>query len=347
MAKIDRRDYLKKMGAGVGVLAGTKLDLVAPGSKHKQKRTKKSSLIKHPGTQGILVWPITHTPPSLNPFVTAIFSGLAGFSYDKHSGEGIVGFHPGNGDHKLDIKIYRKPGCEAKFMNCHQEFPPTLPRNIETMKLSVVGNSGRSPDYFQTVDDPFDRKTGHDHDFRWLPDLDSADFYPEGYAKNKHFTAMLRVTSGTFYTRVKTNSTFKLVNADNNLELRSFGHVAMYMALAIDVGGNDYVALEVNNETPIKLCPESGVTYQIVFANICSNNGAPCRRVLDSDDETQRNDFHFSRKVLKLPSDRIKYALRIDEQAMVGAKSDFCPDEIARNTDEAPCMGSGYGQDNV
>jgi len=47
-------------------------------------------------------------------------------------------------------------------------------------------------------------------DFRWLPDLDSSDFYPENYQKFAKYPIKLNVTDGTFYARVHTLATFKV-----------------------------------------------------------------------------------------------------------------------------------------
>src|SRR5713226_7589567 len=101
MKRTNRRDYLKQVSAGVGIIAGaSELDLFAQRSNRNSKSQR--TLSPEAGAlNGILNWPITNTPPSAAP-VTAIFSGLLGFSYDKTSSECKVGFHPGEGHHKLD-----------------------------------------------------------------------------------------------------------------------------------------------------------------------------------------------------------------------------------------------------
>ncbi len=348
MTKINRRDYLKRMGAAGSAIAGAKLSTLAQSSKRDKKTQPRREPIVRTSLKGILNWPITNTPPSLTS-VTAIFSGLMGFSYDQASQECKVGFHPGDGHHELDVKIYQY----RKYPDCSQIFPPPpLPKRIKKITLKVLDQSGnptgKPVDFFETKDEPFDRFSGNANDFRWLPDLDSADFYPEGYSKNSgHFSATLHVKNGTFYTYLRSNSTFKLVDADDaSHELRRFGHLARYMAAAIDVKDNNYLSLQINDETPFKLEPAAGYYYQILFTNECWDNGKKCDWLIWDDDETKRNDFHFTRKVLRLPNSRIKYALKIEDK-LPRTDPEICGYAPDRNTDEAPCMGSGYGQDNL
>ena len=146
------------------------------------------------------------------------------------------------------------------------------------------------------------------------------------------------MTDGTFYTWAHTNSTFKLVDADLQdceIEIRDFGHVALYMAVAIDTRSTVYLT----GVDPFQW--QAGVSYQIVFINECDS----CE--FDPTDcvEKNRNDFHFNRKVVKVPSNRLNYGLRLKEPGK-SIKPDFChtDHEPHRFSDEAPCMGSGYGQ---
>jgi len=330
------------MGAGAaGVIAATEFDLFA--QKKKRQTTTKSRIpsTKKSTRAGFLKWPVIHDEPSTDAFVTAIFSGLVGFCYDDNNTPGFidVGFHPGEGNHHLQIDIYRNPGCQL--------IKTLTPGPKDLLELGQK-QQGSSPNVFQTAG-PFDRnKTGgsYDHDFRWLPDLDSADFYPEGYAKNAKYGTRLKVTDGTLYTRLRSNSTFKLIDAnlqDCEDEIRDFGHVELYMALAINTKGTVYLT----GADPFIWA--QGVSYQIVFRNECHN----CLRTANDCDEMKRNDFHFNRKVVKVPGGRIKYALQLKESCAGNcATPDFCytPHPPPRTTDdfrvsdESPCMGSGFGR---
>jgi hypothetical protein len=148
-------------------------------------------------------------------------------------------------------------------------------------------SSGPGPNVFQT-NGSFDRnRTGspYDYDFRWLPNLDSADFYPENYQKNARYPIRLKVTDGTFYTRMHTLSTFKLVDADRQdceTEIRDFGHVALYMAVAIDTQSTVFLT----EADPLQWA--QGVSYHVVFRNECEG----CRfDVNDCNNEASETTF--------------------------------------------------------
>jgi len=330
------------MGAGAaGIIGATRFDLFAQRKKRPVRhRMPDKRIATDPTATGILRWPVTNTPPKLDSSVTAIFWGLIGFCYnDQHDSSPVceVGFHPGNGGHKLTVKAYKKFDDRR---DC-EEIPLTLPSKIGTMDLRVIGSSGTSPEFFQKDNEPFDRyRVGGDYeyDFRWLPDLDGADFYPEAYKKNKRYGARLFLSNGTLYTRLRTGSKFKLIDAKTNRDIRRFGYVARYMAAAIGAQGNDFVRFQVNGKTVKDFPREVGFTYQIVFKNECDNCLPP--NANDPTDETRRNDFHFNRKVVSIPRNRTKYGLRLEETGT--SSPNFCP--VDRLNDEAPCMGSGYGQ---
>jgi hypothetical protein len=281
---------------------------------------------------------VTNAPPDRNAFVTVIFWGLAGFCYNTQHGPAPVcevGFHPGNGHHSLAVRIY-----QVNAAGCSVESSPTT--RIETMSLKIIGASGRPPEFYQTTDNPFDRyKIGgnNNYDFRWLPDLDGADFYPENYAKHNPYRPRLFISNGTFYTRVISGSKFKLVDGDTDRDIRPFGHVARFMAAGMNPLGTDIVRFEVNGRT-FRDFSQTGAKYQIVFQNECRGCAFNPQ---DPSNETRRNDFHFNRKVVKVPRGRTKYSLKID--GVGSSVPDWC-ETTAALTDEAPCMGAGYGQTN-
>jgi hypothetical protein len=345
MTKMSRRDYLVGMGATAGAIAGTAaLDVFAQHDSRTagQRRPKSQRPVKLAMRPPLLHWPITRTLPSLDAFVTVIFGGLMGFCYTKHDHVPAceIGFHKGGARHKRDFRIYKKMRGI-----CSPYAPkPVLPTDKD-MTLKLRPETNRGPDFYQTRDSFFDRIKGDAHDFRWLPDLHGGDFYPEGYdLHDDYYKTSLYVHDGTFYTRVKTNSTFKLVDKDNdNLEIRGFGHVAMYMAAGIPAQAGDTVLLSIAGGETIPFAWEREVSYQIVLRNECYDGSEHCGFTLDDPDEEKRNDFHFNRKVLKVPSGRTKLALMIDEQGTEPVL-DFCPDPRKKVTDEAPCMGAGYGR---
>jgi len=329
------------MGTGAAGLIGASASNIF-GQKTKQKTNQTTSKdirmrapARNPKTGGVLNWPVTPDFPSQTPFVTGFFAGLIGFCYDEDNRFIQVGFHPGVGEHKFEIYIYKRTGPKCDLIK--GPFTPTS-KDLEF----GLKSGGPGPSVFQTAG-PFDRNRigyPYDYDFRWLPDLDSSDFYPENYQKFARYPIKLNVTDGTFYTRVHTSATFKLVDADKtdcNTEIRDFGHVAMYMAVAIDTQSTVFLT-EAES-----LKWEPGVSYHVVFRNECEG----CKFDKDDCNEAKRNDFHFNRKVVKVPGSRMKYGLRLKEPGCTGTGCpalDFCYPDPQRGNDEAPCMGSGFGQ---
>lgn len=366
MSNINRRDYLKGMAATAGVIAASKLEVFGQRSRRRGRRqaTRKSEDVR-PGVvpspdPSIVNWKITPNRPSSTEFVTAIFSGLMGFSYDPQADEGRVGFH-GHAGHKLTVRVHRVSDCSKPPEK--QPLSTTVTR-AKHITLKVIPDWNRPVDYFENDPKlPFDRLNGDLRDFRWLPDLEGADFYPEGYDKYKdHFKTWLHVKNATFYTYLRGSSRFNLVTRKTNsspwLLLKHFGHVARYMAAAIDVSNaNQSVMLQIDDNPPFRFDNDGNEKYQIVFINECDScpPAAPC-----GNEETRWNDFHHARDVMKLPGGRLKIGLKLDPSPPINPVYPvpplFCelphvssadPCNIARATDEAPCMGAGYGNDRL
>lgn len=345
MAIMNRRDYLKGLGVTAGAIVGAgRLDVLAQHNmKSREQRGRESQnpteLAARPP---LLRWPITRTLPPLDAFVTVVFGGLMGFCYTTHDRIPAcqIGFHRGGGRHKRAFRIYQKQGGRC----VPHPTMPVLP-TTKDMTLKFRDETNRGPDFYQSRANFFDRIDGDPNDFRWLPDLHSGDFYPEAYALNdNHFQNSLYVHDGTFYTRVITNSTFKLVDKDkDNRVIRGFGHVAMYMAAGIAAQSGDVVLLSIEGGPTVPFQWESGINYQIVLTNECYDGTDHCHFQIDDPVEENRNDFHFNRKVLKVPGGRTKFALMIDESPGTIPPLDFCYEVVHRLTDEAPCMGAGYG----
>ena len=337
--KINRRDYLLQMGAGAaGFMAAAESPLFGQTKKKPNPRQKQASAER--ATARGLRWPVTNTAPSHDAFVTAIYSGLSQFAYDD--GRFVdVAFHRGSGGHKLEIQIYKNPHASCTIDKM------ITPGVNDRLKLVVSGQAGGNPDVFHVDCNPFDRNNAADRyadDFRWLPDLHSFDFYPEGYELNRVTGPRLAVHAGTFYTRTRSKSTFKLVNAGLigcDDELYDFGHIALNLATAITAPSN--VLLLDTNDDPLYTF-ETGNKYQIVFKNECES----CPHSPSADcNERNWNDFHFSRDLVKRPLGRRKYGLKVKRRCGADcARPDFCiltkrhPDV----NDESPCSGSAFGQ---
>ena len=329
--KINRRDYLLQMGAGAaGFLAAAELPVFG--------RTRAGRVPTE------LRWPITPTPPVRDAFVTAIYCGLANFTYHNDRYVDVL-FNRGKGGHRLVVQIYKDPDYPRRCPLARKFRPgPT-----ERLKLAVPGQSAGNPEVFQVDSHPFDRNRDNStyaEDFRWLPDLHSDDFYPDGYPLKRGRGTRLAVHTGTFYTRVRSKSTFKLIDkADPECddEVRDFGYIALYMATAISAQSN---VVLYRNGSPYYTF-ETGNKYQIIFRNECESSSLCPRLQYNHCDETRRNHFHFSRDLLDIPSRKPKYGLQMKRPCRGDcAVPDFCiethrPDKLS---DEAPCSGAGYGK---
>lgn len=212
----------------------------------------------------------------------------------------------------------------------------------------MLPNSNQPVAYFeQDPDRQFNRTNDHPYDFRWLPDFDSCDFYPESPERHQdHYHTWMHVKNGTFYTRMLTNSTFNLVDGANGF-LQHFGRVPRLMATAIKQSGGQFVSLQIGTQTPVPLEKNGNAKYQIVVSNECEES---CL-VHDphSSNEIMRNDFHFARKVLRLPSNRVEKGLKIWERRGPSDITNVCGSHQLHidASDEAPCMGAGYGNDRL
>lgn len=356
MEKINRRDYLLRMGVGVaGVIGAARLPLIGQKNtkksqtKNKNPQTKKKVLSARELAAAGLRWPVIDVPPPRDAFVTAIYCGLIEFAYSDDRFMDVL-FHPGMNHHKLEIQLYVNPPDDLTKCKPYDVIP--VNRN-DRLNLSVPAQT-RKPDVFQ-IPGALERiKTGgdHDRDFRWLPDLHSLDFYPEGYeVKNVPNDIRMEVHNGTFYTRLLSTSTFNLVDAEADEDCdegRFYGPVALCMATAIDAK-SDVVLTLSSQSKPITFPFKPKDKYQVVFVNECESS---CSSEPDNcKDETRRNDFHFSRKILKVPQQgRVKYSLKLKDGCTEDkcAKPDFCikAKRSHRLTDEAPCMGAGFGKAN-
>lgn len=344
MSNINRRDYLKGMAATAGVVAGSKLEIFGQRTRQRVNRGGKRNSRQLRAVP--LNWNVTPNRPSSSAFVTAIFSGLMGFAYEEQRAEGKVGFHGGHRNHQLIVKVYRYPSCE--LVPSEQ---PTV-TNTSDITLQIEPQSTKPVDYFQT--NPFNRWSGDPNDFRWLPDLDSADFYEEGLpVRPNQFRNWLHVKNATFYTYQVTDSTFNLVTPDGQI-IHPFGHVAKLMAASIEpTGANEHVILKVDGQT-IPLLRSGNVKYQILFHNKCVNTCVPARPSdIYSNIETKRNHFHHCRDVLDIPAGRLKIGLKIEQKLGPTDPTGLCDrlrsliTEEPDATDEAPCMGAGYGNDRL
>ena len=348
MRKINRRDYLLQMGAGAaGIIAASELPLHGQTGRRPSNRRQTQSGAKNAVRTPFLKWPVTDDPPNQKAFITVVYAGLSCFVYNDRQPNNKfveVAFHHGDGGHELQIQVYENP--PDNIDDCME--PCIVPsKKSDELRFEVSGQTGGTANVFQADSKYFDRyttDTKYKYDFRWMPDLHSPDFYPEAYGLRGVTGLKLAVPIGTFYTRVRTASTFWLVDKrDCNVEIRDYGHIALYMATAIE-STNNVLLLNKKRDTLYEF--DKRYNYQIVFNNECKTCTPDAN---NCDDEERRNDFHYNRDVVRVPPlVRLKYGLKVKDQCTGAdcAQPNFCIrfHGAHRLSDEAPCSGSGYGK---
>jgi hypothetical protein len=204
-----------------------------------------------------------------------------------------------------------------------------------------LGIQARTPDvnfYYQGSVTQFDRRTGHENDFRWLLDFESNDGYNRQLQKNRDsFNSKLFVRHGTFFTVHHTNSTFMSLGLQH---FNYLGHVTKYVGNEIKMGPRDHLYLKINGIDVLAANPlDPAKHYEIHFLNECFDS--PGHRCTDSDfglnyefiDQSDLPVFlRFNLVTLFAGADSAPTGLEVPK--------DF---ELQSN-DSAPCMEVGFGQ---
>src|SRR5262245_4805963 len=145
MKKINRRDYLKSLGATAGVIAGAaKLDVFA--QRHQTASTLSSSSPKHrEDTSKIFVeTAVNQFDLTPNESVKLVFYGLMAM-WRSPEGHCLVGFHSKPStkhQHRLMIKAFRKGAngvCEQ--MGTTEMVPPGADLDLEITLPDVLNGA--------------------------------------------------------------------------------------------------------------------------------------------------------------------------------------------------------------
>jgi hypothetical protein len=148
-----------------------------------------------------------------------------------------------------------------------------------------------------------------------------------------------------FFTIVRSNSTFKRVNAAGG-KVEDLGYVGRYLGADIEIQNGQSVTLDTGS-VRIVLPWKQTTSYEVVFANECytSCTGPDFHSLIDTLGATTFYDLGLE---VKGPPSFPGGCTSIDISAdqLVGStfeeRSFFSP----FNTDDAPCMGAGFGQSN-
>src|SRR6266567_733331 len=272
MAKINRRDYLIRMGAGAGAIVGaSKFDLFA-----QEKRPAAAEPCAKPqmavGTaqtetesDAPLVWENRWKddfPPS-NPdeLVKLIFYGLAGFC-PHQTGDNIycdVGFHRKGDDnhhHRLEIHAFDRAFSSAK---CNSVYD-SLSANEKVAKIELRINKpskalAKGAYFYQPTDSVRSRKDlDNPKDFRWIIDFESDYLYRNFASSNLTslpkikgvYRPRFQITNALFYTLRKTASTFRAQSRDGAY-VSDLGNVADFIGANVYVEPKSSVTLTINS----------------------------------------------------------------------------------------------------
>lgn len=288
-----------------------------------------------------LEWPIGSAPLP-NPTVQLFFWGIMGFRYDSVTHECEIGFHHGSPTHSVKILVLED--LSTVVYSSQDESPKGLPTQL---KIEFeVGTRPRDVTFLQEAG-PLDRTNSalKPNDFRWLVDFEHPDFYGFQLPMNPRvFRKRLFVRNGVFYS-LPTCATFDVVGGPHPQEKI---HIARYVSANLNLAAKECISLKLDGTEklpPQRVCGGSGKTYQFFFVNNCDNEEA-----------SHQSDFYLNFDVVAIPH---------DERFELVLKKPPCPDPadpiqemflkmgpsalsivtkyFPFNTDEAPCMGAGYG----
>ena len=342
MSKMNRRDYLRLMGAA-GAFAGVST-LLPPSLSAKAAKEDQNPVIRSGNNPTFLFTPKTNTPPGPTN-LTVLFTGLMGFSNTSCCGAAQVGFQKGKGKHKLRIEVYQIAG-----ESCSLRFAPISTNGVKTIQLEIPGETP-NVNYFHKDDfkrELIDNDMARAKDFGWVLDFEDSLLYADGVKMRRKFSPILTLKQGTFYTHQLSRSKFDLVevrDGDINTPLAPLNQVPLLVGTAINIPAGKRAVLRINDVIAAELPYAANVRYQIQFLNHCvESNGDHCKwDYPEHEDEEVRNDFYMHYRMFKTNSPYakrcgVKVVHRVEHTTL-----DMCPVGGKRATDEAPCMGMGFG----
>jgi hypothetical protein len=340
MAKIDRREYLKRMAAAGLIVGMTNLDpFTSLGSFDTTLDAKDTKL----PDRANLGWIPSATPPG-SKNLTLLFQGLMGFAGKRDLKQMQVGFNKGDGRHKFEIHIYRTQdgNCGTPTIITYDQLS-----SAKAIRLSIIG---QPPDVTVFHSPNFDRlnSASNVQDFRWMLDFEDTLFYPDGVdvLPNK-LRPVLYVNQGIFYTHQLSNSTFYQVKMPGNFGRRNVGRVPRLLGASLEIPSRGSAVLEIDGDVKETLTPTNGVRYEIQFINECFRRDRTLCKWPNpqSNWEYRRNDFHMHRPAFKpKKAGAPKFGLKANE-IIPGMRLNMCGHGLHKAvSDESPCMGVGFGQ---
>jgi len=352
--KINRRDYLKQLGAA-GVFAGA---AGLKGFAHENADPQRPCPVESPcidPSPAPAVWEprCCEFPPNpRSEYVKLIFEGLMGVARYKDGNKTRcdIGFH-NKGDsplhHHLSIRAYNNAVNDD---NCTAVYKTPAATKIKKLELKVSQPKVVDQAVFYQPGQACSRQqlTSYE-DFRWIVDFESNYHYGKDLKKNKNiYRPTMRVPCGIFYTLRKTASTFR-TQTTNGSRVCQLGNVADLIAANIYIESRSYVELIVD-----------GVSYQIsapgeiYFTNHCRDDDQPneiCNfNPYNLKEKKKRSDFFLNYKAFDRDG-ADEYELFLAESHdqskwpdVICEKSAYKPSEAKKFNDESPCSAAGYGK---
>lgn len=339
--KINRRDYLKQIGAAGMLASVTGLEGLAQENEPQQCP---------PGTdddpsRAPRVWdPAWYNDLPNHPYVRVIFYGLIGIAPRRLAPNKVecdVGFHR-KGESPLSHQLH-----VAEYNG--RDFQSKADTKIEKLALHVANPVFDQTYFYQRGTACTRRQLKDDKDFRWIVDFESDYLYKTPLTKKESvYAPVLNIKSGIFYTLHKTASTF-VARSDDNRYFCDMAHIADYIAVNVYVKSGG-VEVKINENTSFTVEPPG----QILIKNHCMNehtNDKKCKFKPYDDDKEERSDFFLNYKAFDRKG-KPEYHLHLLErnyparphiESLNKEFAKMTPEEIT-SSDESPCSAAGYGR---
>jgi len=377
MTKINRRDYLKHMGTGAGVvIAGGGLHLFAQEKQAPRGRadvvTKNESRTATGEPEDPYEWQPSWPELPADKCVRLIFDGKTGFcprpasmtDPTVHCDVGIQSKGDSEHNHRLSIHAYQIDDCEHPKLTLDNVEYADVKLQIEKPDTTI----SKGVAFYQPAKNVTSREDLKNHaaDWRWIVDFESNYLYlkhlepagPKRLKKNRNvYKTMFTVKNGLFYTLRKTASTFR-AQTKNGKHVTDLGNIADVHGANIYLLPGGKVTLTVTGKAPVDLIAPA----EIYFSNRCLKDpdGDPhapenhCdAEPYNLEEKKKRNDFYLNYQAFDYgvgtAQGTKEYELFLLEKHYQTAEPEppvVCEsDRFARKklTDEAPCAGSGYG----
>ena len=267
------------------------------------------------------------------PSLTVIFRGLMAFRRDHEEQTFSVGILPAP-EHEFTIEVLEK--------SAQGVFTYSIPMNQMVSSKSdtllvEVPTKRNGVSYYQNG--VFDRKKGIGdiRDFRWLIDLEGKEFYGHKLATDQQQMGFaVKFSNGEFYTKT---TTLPLQRKMGGKTFEFFGRVAQEIAADFFLDDGDFVLTsQASGAELFRLKQKPDTTYELIFENAPPPTHHSAMRA---------NHFQYYYRLFPMPKSQW-YEFRVAPQALAqtdltGKNLHFAKFAHPPLTDEAPCMGSGYG----